>query len=120
MKGLFQQSRRMLLQMLSKIHKTGKLPQDFRTSTFIPIPKENNVKKYPEFQTISLISHTLKILLAISNRRMERKIDYNIDEVQSGFRIRSEMRNATGLFESIRLSPAREANTSFEQTQYRC
>lgn len=64
------------------MYETVKLPENIRTSTFISIPKKNNIKKCSEFRTISLMSHTLKILLAISNPRIERKIDDHLDETQ--------------------------------------
>ena len=45
------------------IWKTQKLPQDWKRSVFIPIPKKGNAKEYSNYRTIVLISHTRKVML---------------------------------------------------------
>ena len=34
-------------------------------SVFIPIPKKDNAKEFPNYQTIALISHASKVMLKI-------------------------------------------------------
>ena len=41
-----------------QIWKTEQLPQDWKRSVFIPIPKKDNAKEYSNYCTIALISHT--------------------------------------------------------------
>ena len=48
----------------------------------LPIPKKNNAKKCKEFRTISLISHTAKILLRILNRRLGSMMEEELEKEQ--------------------------------------
>ena len=48
-----------------QIWKTQQLPQDWRRSVFIPIPKKGNAKECSNYHTIALISHTSKVMLKI-------------------------------------------------------
>jgi hypothetical protein len=98
MKCLSIESKKTLLGLMNKIYKTGELPEDFCVSTFIPIPKKSSARQCSDFRTISLMSHTLKLLLAIVNRRMEKKIDEQLDETQFGFTANKGTRDAIALF----------------------
>ena len=42
------------------IWKTQQWSQDWKTSVFIPIPKEGNAKECSDYRTIALISHASK------------------------------------------------------------
>lgn len=57
--------------MVNRIHQTDRMPQDFKTSMVIPVPKKAVAKKCTEHRTISLMSHTLKLLLAIEAPRIK-------------------------------------------------
>ena len=46
-----------------QIWKTQQGPQDWKTSVFIPIPKKGNTKECSNYHTISLISHSLSLIL---------------------------------------------------------
>ena len=48
-----------------KIWKTQRWLQDWKRSIFIPIPKKGNAKECSNYCTISLISHTSKVMLKI-------------------------------------------------------
>uniref|UniRef100_A0A0B7AVK0 Reverse transcriptase domain-containing protein n=1 Tax=Arion vulgaris TaxID=1028688 RepID=A0A0B7AVK0_9EUPU len=48
-----------------------------------PHPKERNLKLCNNYRTIALISHASKILLRFIMKRIERKLEH---EVQAGFR----------------------------------
>ena len=41
------------------------IPQDWKRSVFIPIPKKGNAKECSSYHTIALISHTSKVMLKI-------------------------------------------------------
>ena len=43
--------------------KTQQLPQDWKRSVFIPIPKKGNPKECSNYRTIALISHASKVVL---------------------------------------------------------
>ena len=63
----------------------------------LPTPKKNNAKKCKEFRTISLISHSAKIILRILNRRLRSKTE----EEQFGLRKGKRTRDAIGLIRTI-------------------
>lgn len=55
----------------------------------IPIPKKNKsekCEKCEDHRTISLITHASKILTKIIHKRIETKINDNLEEDQFGFR----------------------------------
>ena len=41
------------------------VPQDWKRSVFIPIPKKGNDKKCSNYRTIALISYTSKVMIKI-------------------------------------------------------
>ncbi|KAL1445907.1 hypothetical protein WDU94_015575 [Cyamophila willieti] len=72
--------------MINSIYRTGVIPTDFLQSIFIPLPKVNKAKNCTDFRTISLISHTSKILLYLIKDRIYKIIEDNLSETQMGFR----------------------------------
>ena len=53
------------------IWKTQQWPQDWKRSVFIPIPKKGNDKECSNYCTITLISHTSKVMLKILQARLQ-------------------------------------------------
>ena len=51
---------KVLHSICQQIWKTQQLPQDWKRSVFIPIPKKGNAKECSNYRTIALISHTSK------------------------------------------------------------
>lgn len=76
----------LLTDMINSIYKTGIIPSDFLLSTFITLPKVNKAKNCSQFRTISLISHTSKILLQVIKQRISPIIEEHLNETQMGFR----------------------------------
>ena len=70
-------------------------------TVLLPIQKNSNAKKCKVFRTISLISHTAKILLRILNRRLRSKMEEEMEEEQFGFRKGKTTRDAIGLIRTI-------------------
>ena len=66
--------------------KTQQWPQDWKQSVFILIPKEGNAKEYPDYHTITLISHASKGMLKIFQARLQQYMFHEIPDVQAGFR----------------------------------
>ena len=60
---------------------SGDWPKDFLDVTMIELPKKNQAKKCIDHRTISLISHTGKIVARILSKRLERKIEEVIEEL---------------------------------------
>ena len=55
-------------------------------SAFIPIPKKGNAKEYSNYCTIALISHARKVMLKILQARLQQYVNYELPDVQTGFR----------------------------------
>ena len=60
-----------------QIWKTQQWPQDWKTSVFIPVLKKGNAKELPNYCTITLISHTSKVMLNILQNRLKQYINWN-------------------------------------------
>ena len=55
-------------------------------SVFIPIPKKGNAKECSNYCTIALISHASKIMLKILQVRLQQYMNWELWDVQAGFR----------------------------------
>ena len=93
--------KKQLLGILNRIYDEGTLPEDFKTLSFVPIPKKNTSQSCEEYRTIALMSHTLKLLLSIVNMRIEQKLDTNLSETQFGFVAKRGTRDAIALLKII-------------------
>ena len=69
-----------------KIWRTCSWPIAWKRSVYIPLPKKGDLKLCSNYRTIALISHASKILLKIIQKRLERKLEEEINIVQAGFR----------------------------------
>ena len=69
-----------------QIWKTQQWPQDWKRSVFIPIPKKGNAKECSNYCTTELISHTSKAMLKILPARLQQYVNYELSDVQAGFR----------------------------------
>ena len=54
-------------------------------SVFIPIPKKGNAKECSNYHTITLISHTRKVMLKILQARLQQYVNRELLDVQAGF-----------------------------------
>ena len=54
---------KVLNSIYEEIWKIQQLPQDWKRSVFISIPKKGNAKEYSNYCTIAFISHTSKVML---------------------------------------------------------
>ena len=69
-----------------QIWKTQQWPQDWKRSVFIPIPKKGNAKECWNYRTITLISHTSKVMLKILQARLQQYMNCELPDVQAGFK----------------------------------
>ena len=65
---------------------TQQWPQDWKRSVFIPIPKKGNAKECSNYHTVALISHASKVKLKIRQARLPQYVNWELPEVQAGFR----------------------------------
>ena len=73
---------KVLHSICQKIWKTHQWPWDWKTSVFIPIPKNSNAKECSNNCTIALISHASKIMLKILHARLQQYVNHEISDVQ--------------------------------------
>ena len=66
-----------------QIWKTQQWPQDWKRSVFIPIPKKDNAKKCSYYHTITLISHSSKVMLKILKSCLQQNVNQELPEVQA-------------------------------------
>ena len=89
-----------------QIWKTQKWPQDPKRSVFIPIPKTGNAKEYSNYRTIALISHASKVKLKILQMRLQQYVNWELPDVQAGFRkgrgTRDQIANIRWIIEKAR------------------
>ena len=69
-----------------QIGKTQPWPQDRKRSVFISVPKKGNAKECSNYHTITLISHASKVMLKILQARLQQYVNYELPDVQVGFR----------------------------------
>ena len=69
-----------------QIWKTQQLPQDWKRSVFILIPKKGIAKECSNYDTIALISHDSKVMLKILQARLQQYVNHELPDVQAGFR----------------------------------
>ena len=62
---------KVLHSICQEIWKTQQWPQDWKKSTFIPIPEKGNAKECSNYHAIVLISHASKVMLKILQARLQ-------------------------------------------------
>jgi len=81
-----------MIKLINTIYETGEWPKDFTEVKIISLKKKSQATKCCDHRTITLISHTPKIL----RRRIEKKIEDVLYEDQFGFRRGKGTRDAIG------------------------
>ena len=64
----------------------ARLERVWKRSLFIPIPKKGNAKECLNYNTIALISCTSKVMLKILQVRLQQYMNWELPNVQAGFR----------------------------------
>ena len=72
------------------------VPQDWKRSVFIPIPKKGNAEECLNYLTVTLISHYSKVMFKISQARLQQHVIYELPDVQDGFRKGRRTRDQIG------------------------
>ena len=62
------------------------MPQAWKRSVFIPIPKKGNAKECSNYHTIALISHASKVMLKNLQARLQQYMNHELPDVQGRFR----------------------------------
>ena len=77
---------KVLHSIYQQIWKTQQWPQDWKRSIFILITNKGNAKECSNYCTISLISHPSKAVLKILQARLQQCMNWELPDVQTGFR----------------------------------
>lgn len=114
LKNLSSSGKVLLLQLINRIYKEGKMPKRWKEAYIIPILKEGKVSTDPgSYRPIALTSCISKILGKMVNRRLVRILESkgHFDKHQSGSRKgRSTVDNLAAL--------STEAHNAFRRSQY--
>ena len=105
----------LLWKLFNKIYETGQIPTETLKSVFIAIPKKPYALECGNHRTISLMSHTLKLLLKIILRRIRRKLLPQKPVYQYGFMPDRGTRNAIFVIRT-----RCERSTEHEQDVFLC
>jgi hypothetical protein len=92
---------KIMTKLINTIYDTGEWPKDFTEVTMIALKKRPQATKCSDHCTISLITHTVKIVAKILRRRIENKIEDVLGEDQFGFRRGKGTRYAVGMLRII-------------------
>ena len=97
---------KVLHSICQQIWKTQQLPQDWKRSVFILVPKKGNAKECSNYCTIALISHSSKVMLKILQARLQQYMNRELPDVQAGFRkgrgTRDQIANICWIMEKAR------------------
>ena len=77
---------KMLHSVCQQTWKTQQWLQDWKRSIFILISEKGNAKECWNYCTISLTSHTSKVMLKILQTRLQQYMNLELPDVQPGFR----------------------------------
>ena len=77
---------KVLHSICQQIWKTQQWSQDWKRSVFIPSPRKGSAKVCSSDCTIALISHTSQVMLKILQARLQQYVNYELSDVQAGFR----------------------------------
>ena len=75
-----------LTEICNRIWRTGEWPTPWTTSLIITFPKRDNLQLCQNYRTISLISHSSKVLLKVILNRLKHQAEEIIAEEQARFR----------------------------------
>ena len=82
------------------------VPQDWKRSVFIPIPKKGNAKECLNYHTVVLISHASKVMLKIFQAKLQQYMNQELTDIQARFRkdkgTRDQIANICWIIEKAR------------------
>ena len=77
---------KVLYSICQQIWKTKQWPQNWKRSVFILTPKKGNAKECSNYCTIALIVYASKVMLKIFQARLQQYVNFELPDVQAGFR----------------------------------
>ena len=96
----------MLHSICQQIWKSQQWPKNWKRSVFILIPKKGSAKECSNSSTIVVISHASKVMLKILQARFQQYMNWELPDVQAGFRkgrgIRDQIANICWIIEKVK------------------
>ena len=89
-----------LTEICNRIWRTGEWPTPWTQSLIITLPKKGNLQLCQNYRTISLISHSSKVMLKVILNRLKPQAEEIIAEEQAGFRAGRSPQNRSSTSES--------------------
>ena len=77
---------KVLYSICQQIWKAQQWPQDWKMSVFTLIRKKGNAKECSNYRTIAFISNASKTMVKILQARLQQYMNYELQDVQAGFR----------------------------------
>ena len=77
---------KVLHSICQQIWKTQQWLQDWKSSVFLPISKKGNARECSNYHTITLISHTSRVMLKILQARLQQYMNLEFAYIQAGFK----------------------------------
>ena len=74
---------KMLPSICQEISEIQQCPEECKRLAFIPIPNKGNAKDCSNYDTITLISHTSKVMLKILQDMLQQDVNYELPDVQA-------------------------------------
>ena len=97
---------KVLYSICQQLWKSQQWPRDWKRSIFIPVPKDGSAKECSNYRTIALISHASKVMLKILQARLQQYVNWELPDVQAGFRkgrgTRDQIANICWIIEKAR------------------
>ena len=89
-----------LTEICNRIWRTGEWPTPWTQSLIITLPRKGNLQLCQNYRTISLISHSSKVMLKVILNRRKPQAAEIIAEEQAGFRARRSTTEQISTLES--------------------
>ena len=97
---------KVLYSICQQIWKAQQWPQDWKMSVFTLIRKKGNAKECSNYRTIAFISNASKTMVKILQARLQQYMNYELQDVQAGFRkgrgTRDQIANICWIIEKAR------------------
>ena len=86
LKILIDDAIKVLHSIRQQIWKTQQWPQGWKRSIFVLILKKGSAKECSDYWTIALTSHASKVMLKILQAKLQQYLNWELSDVQAGFR----------------------------------
>jgi hypothetical protein len=84
LQALDEETKHTLYCLINNVYTTGKIHDDFKKIIMVMLPKKIKSTKCEEYRTLSILTHTSKILTKLVLGQIEKNNDANLAEEQFG------------------------------------